>query len=377
MGHVMVSSARVLSLLRNRHRSFEHLAANTGAGIDLSELQHRDLLLPLEDVEALARYFKRTWAYMLIDEPEPAPALGRDHRRKRATADGLSEDLLEALAASEEQLQVVADVFPDAVMHVCPYDFRMPDDLLSPSDGVRAQQAGDALRAFLGVEAADQLRPRDEYVALRTWIDALDHRGIYVGQRKINDTSVRAFSLYRDGHALAVVDTGDSGSARVFSLLHEVVHLQMRSAGICDLDERSRIERWCNAIAAATLMPLEVLAHVPVAALRGSPDSADSALRDAAKLVGVSQLALLIRLRDTRLLSPEEFADLERRWSLRRGAERSSQGGDFYLNQVVHVGRRFTRQVLGAYDESVLTAREAGSALEVRQHQLGGLRKWL
>lgn len=378
MGNVAVSSARVRSLLSNRHRTFADLAS-VHTDRDLTALEHDNMLLALDELEALARYFKKTWPYLLIDDPEPPFAVERDHRRRVGPVEELSDDLLEALRASDEQLTIIIDLVPDELMWLVEHDLRLPasGDAFSASGRARAEAAGAALRTFLGVTADDQVRPHDEYAALRTWIDALDHRGIYVAQRKINDASVRAFSLYREGHALAVIDTGDSGWARCFSLVHEVVHLQMRSAGICDLDEHSSIERWCNAVAAAALMPRDVLARADLAPLHGHRDIADNALRSAAKLIGVSQFALLLRLRDLGEMTIEEFEGFEERWSQRRGAERDSGGGDYYLNKVVRVGRRFTRQVLGAYDDAVLTATEAASALDVREHQLSGLRRWL
>lgn len=365
MASVAVSSARFNSLLANRRRTVDDIAAALPTSTDLHALVEQDLVLDLSVVEALARFFGRPWPYLLIDKPEDPPAVGRDHRRRGRPGDELSEEMLAALRASQEQLDAIIDLFPDDLMVVLDHDLT----------GGTAEDAGAALRAFLAVSVEDQLHPKDEFAALRTWIDALDHAGIYVAQRKLNDSSVRAFSLFGDGHALAVVDTGDSGWARCFSLLHEVVHLQMRSAGICDLDERSSVERWCNAVAAAALMPSVLLARVDLPALRSQPGIADDALRAGAKLLGVSQLALLIRCRDLGLLSNEIAVGLEERWAQRRAAESPSRGGDYYYNAINRVGRRFTRQVLHALDDAAITRQEAAVVLDVREHQVDPLRQ--
>lgn len=368
MAQVLVSSARFISLLRNRHRTVDEIAASLTTACDLHALSKSDQPVELDDLEVIAKFFSRPWPYLLIDEPEAPPAVGRDHRRRPGDVASLSDELLEALRLSDEQLITIIDLFPDELMQ----------DIDADIGSGSAEAAGNALRNFLGVTIEQQLSARDEFRALRIWIDALDARGVYVAQRKLNDASVRAFSLFRDGHALAVLDTGDSGWARSFSLLHELIHLQMRSAGICDLDERSSIERWCNAVAAATLMPPALLQRPNMNLLRGSPEIADDALRATAREVGVSQLALLIRCRDLELVNLEQYEGLLERWSQRRANTGStSRGGDYYVNAVNRVGRRYARHVLRALGEDVITHQDAAAALDVREHQLGRLARQL
>lgn len=368
MAQVTVSSARILSLLGNRRRTVDDLAATVTTACDLHALAAGDLLVDLADLEAMARFFSRPWPYLLIDEPERPPAVGRDHRRRPGDVTALSRELLEALRASDEQLETILELFPEERMSI------VQSDISAGS----VEDAGAALRVFLDVSVEQQLSPRDEFKALRTWIDALDERAIYVAQRKLDDSSVRAFSLFREGHALAVLDTGDSGWARSFSLLHELVHLQMRSAGICDLDERSSTERWCNAVAAATLMPPALLTNMDTGALRGSVEIADDALRATARQLGVSQLALLIRCRDLKIVDDEQYDGLFARWAQRRSAAAArTRGGDYYINTLNRVGRRYTRRVLNALGENVISRQDAAAALDVREHQLKRLARQL
>jgi Zn-dependent peptidase ImmA (M78 family) len=368
MAHVPVSSARFVSLLSNRNRSVDDIVAAVTCSCDLRILAEQDVEVELADLEVIARFFSRPWPYLLIDDPEPAPGIGRDHRRRRGDIHSLSEELLEALRASDEQLDTIIDLFPDETMDSVDVDI---------SSGT-VEDAGAALRAFLDVPINQQMSPHDEFAALRTWIDALDACGIYTAQRKLNDSSVRAFSLLREGHALAVLDTGDSGWARSFSLLHELVHLQMRAAGICDLDERSSTERWCNAVAAAALMPPALLRQADTAALRQAPEVADDALRNLARQFGVSQRALLIRCRDLTLVEGEEYDGLVARWELRRAiAPPRSRGGNYYLNAVNRVGRRYTRHVLRSLNEAQISGHDAAAALGVTPPQIAGLVKYL
>lgn len=367
MAQVQVSSARFVSLLTNRNRNVDDIVAAVACACDLRALAEQDIEVELADLEAIGKFFSRPWPYLLIDDPEPAPSIGRDHRRRTGDIHSLSDELLEALRASDEQLETIIELFPDEIMDSVDVDI---------SRGT-AEDAGAALRAFLNVPIDQQPAPHDEFAALRTWIDAVDARGIYVAQRKLNDSTVRAFSLLRDAHALAVLDTGDSGWARAFSLLHELVHLQMRAAGICDFDEHSRTERWCNAVAAAALMPPALLRQAETAALRQAPEIADHAVRHLARQLGVSQRALLIRCRDLALVDDEEYDGLVARWETRRAAATRTRGGNYYLNVVNRVGRRYTRHVLGSLTQDRLSRHDAAAALGVTPPQLPDLARYL
>lgn len=51
--------------------------------------------------------------------------------------------------------------------------------------------------------------------------------------------------------------------------------------------------------------------------------------------------------------------------------------GDFYINAVNRVGRRYARHVLGALGEEVITRQDAAAALDVREHHLSRLAQQL
>jgi Zn-dependent peptidase ImmA (M78 family) len=362
-------------MLDNTHRSIDELAD----AVPVLEPQLRDglaeLIVDLEVLEKAARYFKRPWSYLLIDIPEVLPAIGRDHRRRHGPATELSTHLLEALRASEEQLETVVDLFPDDVLLPTGLDMSLPSPELV---GDRAESVGSSVRAWLAVSTISQLNLHDDFEGLRLWIEAAGARGVYVAQRKLDDTSVRAFSLMRDEHALAVLDTGESGQARTFSLLHELMHLLMRGAGLCDMDESTAIERWCNAVAASTLLPASLITSADLGPLRSDDrERADEGLRALATGLGVSQQALLIRCRQLGALTDDEYFALDARRRARRASARAQGGGNYYLNAVNLVGRRYTRRVLGALDDAQISSAEASSALGVGEYRLGGLRKWL
>ncbi len=102
--------------------------------------------------------------------------------------------------------------------------------------------------------------------------------GVYVAQRRLRDDTIRAFSKVVGERAVIVVNTGDTAYARIFSALHEYCHLTLRTAGICDLDDHSAVERYCNAVAAGVLLPGELLDQVVTRLdFAWTPEAADDA----------------------------------------------------------------------------------------------------
>lgn len=370
MGTVTVSAARVASMLANRHQTPGDIAAAISLTVDPHRCAHEDSDVSLGDLVALGKFFKRPWSYLLIDEPEVIDAPGLDNRSHRNQKLPPSAALLDQIEAAGEMLATAADLFPKT-------QFEVPAGL---SSSTPSKTAGTAIRDFLGVSEHDQLAARDEFSALRLWADALQRRGVYVSQRRLDDPTVRAFSRVDASHAVIVVDTSDGAYARTFSLLHEYTHLVLRSGGICDLDDHSSIERYCNAVAAAALMPSRMVSDaIGARSFTGVADVDDELLRTLSKELRVSQAALLIRLRELGLISSAHFTEMEDRRSRRRSDQDRTPGGTFYAPRINRVGRRFAREVFGELDAGRIDRQDASAALEIGEHLLptyrGELRK--
>jgi Zn-dependent peptidase ImmA (M78 family) len=234
------------------------------------------------------------------------------------------------------------------------------------------------VRGFLGVAAESQLSARDDFAALRLWVDALHAKSVYVLQRRLDDPSVRAFSMVKDGHALIVISTKDTAYARAFSAVHEYAHIMLRTAGVCDLDDHSTVERFCNQIAAGVLLPTALLdvARAEFGSFTGDAAADDERLIRMSRRLRVSQAALLIRLRDLARLDQRAYDALEARRSARRSPP-GKRGGTYYGPAINRVSRRFARNVVGAWDEGELDRQEASTLLGIGEHIAGRFREEL
>ena len=355
---VRISAARFQSLLTNRNLDPSDVVERVTTAVAPDRLVVEDQDVDFADVLALAKMFKRPWSYLLIDEAEAFPATGADNRTFGNQNVSLSPDLLGELQAADLLLANAAELAPDAT-------FTVPTIVgAKPS----ANDLGERTRTFLGISIDDQLAAKDDYAALRMWTSAIHNRGVYVAQRRLRDPSVRAFSKIAHEQALIVVDTGDAPYARIFSALHEYCHVTLRTTGICDLDDHSAIEQYCNAVAAEALLPGALLARVvDTRALVTGDESADEALGGFSRKLHVSQAVLLIRMRDLGLLTQDAYKNLESRRASRR-KHGQKRGGTYYAPAINRVGRLFAHRALEAMTEGIIDRQDASVMLSVGEH---------
>lgn len=369
MANVPVSAKRISSMLSNRNRTVADMTSATSLSVDPSKLTTEDTAVEFSDLLELGRYFKRPWSYLLIDDEETLRSGGLDNRSILNQLRPPSPELLDEVETVAEMLLAAAELFPETTYEVPP----TPVGVTTP-----AEAAGAAIRYFLGVSSQDQLHARDDFAALRLWSDAIQSRGVYVSQRNLPDKTIRAFSRVDGEHAVVVVDTGDSAYARIFSLLHEYCHVALRSTGLCDLDDHSAVERYCNAVAAAALMPDDLVRTVMAGQSFGTNVEVDDAsLRRFSHTLRVSQAAFLIRLRDLDLISQVGYDAMESRRSARRSQTEKTRGGTYYPPRINRVGRRFARNVFGSLDDGAINRQDASSLLEIGEHLVASYRREL
>ena len=365
---VPVSAVRIASMLRNRGQSSQDLADLSGK--DLTSLATEDAEVSFMDLITLAKHFKRPWPYLLVDEVEEWRAHTHDHRTMgniRVSSEA-TEVLFDIVDGVYGLLETAAEVFDHdgAALPTTPATLAVP-----------AAVAGRSLRSYLGVTEAEQLASAERYAALRLWGHAVQAKGIFAFQRSMPDAGVRAFSLSVANQSAIVTSSGDTPYARVFSMLHELTHLALRSSGLCDLDRRSAVESYCNAVAASCLLPHAMLAEAMESeALVGDPVRDDMVVRRLSRRLGASQAAILIALGDYKLVESELLDELERRRAERRPKTTKGSGGPTYYDvRISRAGSRLIGQVFEAVDARIIEQETAGALLDVKNHQLDRLRE--
>lgn len=155
------------------------------------------------------------------------------------------------------------------------------------------------IRQWLNWSTATQMRLRDFEVArlMRTHLEA---NGIIALNLSLGDNGLRGFCLPDDNAPVIVVNTKDDTRARLFSYLHECAHLSLGAQYLCRERPDNRVERWCEQIAGAVLMPLpELYAYLAEEDISVVHDYEQ--VRKAANRFRISLRAMAVRLEQTKL----------------------------------------------------------------------------
>jgi len=80
--------------------------------------------------------------------------------------------------------------------------------------------------------------------------------------RALDNSEFRAFTLIDDYAPLIFINSNDSEGGKLFSLLHETVHIFLGNSSLFNADDRQNIadpnEQLCNAVTAEILVPIAV-----------------------------------------------------------------------------------------------------------------------
>jgi len=236
------------------------------------------------------------------------------------------------------------------------------------------------IRRAIGFDLDGRKEARTFEDALRLMLDAADHAGVLVmvsgvvghnTHRKLDTAEFRGFVLADDLAPLIFINGTDTKSGQMFTLAHELAHLWIGASGLFDSTPatppppHAAGEKWCNAVAAEVLVPLEDFRRN----YRRTAEANDE-MRRLGRHYKVSTLVILRRMLDAGGLTRGEFQsefdeELERLKAV-LAKQRQSGGGDYYLTTKARVSERFARAVLAATWEGRSTFTEAFRLLGCR-----------
>jgi Zn-dependent peptidase ImmA (M78 family) len=323
-----------------------------------------------------AEVYRRPLAVFFLAEPPRGFNTLRDFRRlavdsRREWSAALHAEYRRAHAQRDVLLEL-AELDDEPV----PTEWRMS---LPRSDGDIARKARELLR---GLAALPFPTPgADEYKHLNYWTNAMEEAGVLVMSTEGGDVEVdemRAFSLYFDEVPVIMLNGADATRGRLFSMLHEYVHLLLHTEGLCDTRTDMRattpdraLEAKCNALAAAILMPgSAVLTSRLVAEHEAGEPWSLSDLVEAAKPFGVSVEAFLRRLVALDRVSLKTYQDFRDEQGSMPREKRRSSGGNFYSTKVRDLGKGYVRRVSAAHRRASIDSTTAATYLDVKVDQI-------
>ena len=327
----------------------------------------------LKQLETFARQTHTPFGLLFLEHPPveklPIPDMRTIGTRGVAHP---SADLLDTIYLCEQRQEWYRE-------HLLRHGTGGPDFIGSAAPTTAPESIAQHMRALLGFEVHERGRFHSWSDARRHLIERIEDLGVLVmisgivganSGRRLDVDEFRGFALADPLAPLIFVNGADSLAAQIFTLVHELAHLWLGESALTDDPPpdgaRDPLERWCNRVAAETLVPIADIR----AACEGSPETDE--LERLARRYRVSTRVVLRRIFEAELLSWTDFQardehEQERIAALVNARPRQS-GGDYYRAQPLRTSRRFTRALIADALEGTTSFRDAYHLLTVGKH---------
>jgi Zn-dependent peptidase ImmA (M78 family) len=255
------------------------------------------------------------------------------------------------------------------------------------------ERAGAELRKLLRVTVDMQRTWRDPRVSYNAWRARIESAGILVFQATgIATGEVLGFSLSERPLPVIGVNRKLAPNGRTFTLLHECVHVFLERSSICDIEEsvlrppeEQRPEVFCNAVAAAALVPHDALLGQNLVAQHParSRDWSDDELGALARVFSVSHEVILRRLLTAGRATQGFYAARRAFWGslFDAPARLTEPDTDYKRNMpqeiISDLGRPFTRLVVESYLNSYTSLSDVSRYLGLRADKVAKVRELL
>jgi len=335
----------------------------------LEEWERGDSRPSIPQLRKLGDIYKRPLAVFFLSEPPKGFDPQREFRRlPSVTPQYESTELRLALRSALFRREAARELYERL-------GEPLPDINASAHPTEDPEVVGQRIRELLGITWEEQLEWASPYVALNVWREAIENLGILVFQTGgIDLEEMRGTGVTHGSLPLIVLNNADAPHGRIFTLLHEFIHILFTNGGHHTsaiegkrLPEDQVLERASNRFAAATLMPrkqfLEEVEKYPDA-LTGS----NELLRRFANRIKVSAEAILRRLVSLQRVSNALYREKRREWQKRSwfSAPRGDGGPPIQVKVVSSLGRSFVSLVLEGYQRNVISSGDLSDYLGIK-----------
>jgi len=249
------------------------------------------------------------------------------------------------------------------------------------------ERLGGQLRELLKVTSEEQRLWRDPRKSYNGWRSRVEAAGTLVFQvTGVAPAEVLGFSLTEQPLPIIGINRKLAPNGRTFTLLHEFVHVLLRESSLCDIEEsfarppqEQATEVFCNATAAATLVPRDALLADPLVSPHPRPrDWSDEELDAIARNFGVSKHVVLRRLLTVGRTTQTFYSSRAASWRVYELAP-AKKDQDFKRNMpqeiVSDLCRPFVRMIIESYLNSNLSLSDASRYLGLRAGQVEKVRE--
>lgn len=333
----------------------------------------------MRQVEKLAHFLQRPFSIFFLPSPPTLTPLAAEYRRlPKVTPGEESPELRLALRRMLLRRDTALDLM--AELGEKPPHFTMAGLV---EEG--AVTVAERLRSALGIPIADQLGWPNEYRAWNTWREAAENLGVLVFQfGSVPLKEVRGVALLRQPMPVVGINTKEIPEARVYTLVHELVHIILANAKeeVVALNEHSTAEEWqlverfAEEATSLTLVPANALNEVTAQLRLASGPWTMGNIRKLARRFRITPLAMATRLASGGYMSWPQYHAWRKTWDAYVEQLPPRSGGPVAqsLKAIGRNGRPFTALVLGALAANRITSVDAARFLDLKFHHFDDLR---
>jgi Zn-dependent peptidase ImmA (M78 family) len=350
------------SLALNRSQA----ADRTGVSVSrLTEIEAGNKKPTLEELKDLSKAYKRTLATFLLSEPPKEKPLPPDRRTVDSKdLESFHEKTIMAVRKARALAQSTLELKREMGLETPSFRF-----FASLSE--KPQDVAHKLRLFLNL---DELREITEIpLALEAYQEKVESMGVAVFQLGLTQDKLRGFSITDEAiPIIGIKRGGESATAKIFTLFHELGHIILNEGGLCDLSEKSKIviEKWCNAFAAAVLIPASHLLEMQtVLAQKQNGDKVwrKKDLVSIGNYFHVGPLAILRCLLENKLTTKAYYNEKHMAWNKPTfGRSKTPEGRNLAKETIKEKGRSYIALAFQAYDQNRIDYKDLSDFLGVK-----------
>ena len=346
----------------------------------LLDWENGDALPTIRQAESLAKAYKRSFAlFFLPGVPKDFQPL-QDFRRAAAPLTTASIFIIRDIQQKQAWMR---EALEEAGENKLPFVGRFTIH----SDS--AKVAKDILTTL-------EINPAayDAYSPIRTWIDKAELNGIFISRTsfihsrlKLNSDELQGFTIADEYAPFIFVNTDDWPAPQLFTLVHEIAHIWIAQSGVSNhvesniapKDKTHPVEVFCNEVAANALMPAEIMQAI------GNVFTSNKNVFNAAKKLGVSSLAFLVRALRLNIISFADYENLKKvadeefeAYKLKEQEVKDKQKGkdggpNPYLLRINKNSRLFTQIVIDGFRGGTIAPNQASSLLNTQVNKISKL----
>lgn len=211
---------------------------------------------------------------------------------------------------------------------------------------------------------------------LKDFINIIEKNNIFIsmtsGINTVNTIDVhdaRGFAISDKYTPFIFINSKDEIKARIFTLIHELLHVIFNKKDILDLPNDHE-EKMCNKITAEFLLPKQIFKDKWK--FYKQTDDINEVLNKLSKFFNSSLLFTLVRARELNLLPNNDFErirlNLER--SKKISKTKRASYGNYFTSQARRNSKQFSRYVLKAFEEKDIRFTDVYNLIHIKYDKL-------